>query len=67
VALEPAVRRALLLVAAAAVLAAGCGGSHRSAKTTAPPVRTLHSVAELRTLFNAQPGIPRLIVLVSPT
>jgi hypothetical protein len=66
VALEPPVRPALLLVAAA-VLAAGCGASHRSAKTTAPQVRTLHSVAELRTLFNARPDVPRLIVLVSPT
>ena len=59
-------RRALFLFAAAA-LAAGCGASHRSARTTAPPVRTLHNVAELRTLFNAQPDVPRLIVLVSPT
>ena len=57
----------LLLIAAAAALVAGCGGSHRSTKATAPPVRTLHSVAELRTLFNAQPDIPRLVVLVSPT
>ena len=65
-ALEPPVRT-LVLIAAAAALAAGCGGSHRSAKPATPPVKTLSSVAELRTLFNAQPDVPRLIVLVSPT
>jgi hypothetical protein len=65
-ALEPPVRP-LLLLAAAVALATGCGGSHGLAKTTAPPVKTLSSVAELRTLFNAQPDVPRLIVLVSPT
>ena len=59
--------RTLVLIAAAAALAAGCGRSHRSAKPATPPVKTLSGVAELRTLFNAQPDVPRLIVLVSPT
>jgi hypothetical protein len=61
-------RRLVALLALVAALAAGCGGSHTAASRAASPaVRDLHSVAELRSSFDAQRGVPRLIVLVSPT
>jgi hypothetical protein len=66
------VRRLLLLCAClVAVGGAGCGGSSAATKSAARPaasaVRDLHSVAELRSVFEAHRGEPRLIVLVSPT
>jgi hypothetical protein len=58
----------LLLVSCLAALATGCGGGSHAASRPAPPaVRDLHSVAELQSSFDAHRGVPRLIVLVSPT
>ena len=64
-------RLATLLVCAAAVVVAGCGGSP-AASSSAPAaerdgVTELRSIGQLRAAFNAHPGIPRLIVLASPT
>ena len=67
-------RGTLLAVALAAVILAACGSSeHSRAPQTEPggsrtvAVRDVKSVDQLRTLFNAQSGQPRLIVLASPT
>jgi ABC-type glycerol-3-phosphate transport system substrate-binding protein len=63
-------RLALLLVA---LLAAACGGSDddrasRAAPAPAEPTLTdLTSVDQLRERFNADQGMPRLVVLVAPT
>jgi hypothetical protein len=64
-------RLATLLVCAAAVVVAGCGGSP-AASSSAPAaerggVTELRSIGQLRAAFNAHPGVPRLIVLASPT
>jgi hypothetical protein len=59
------VRRLLLLgCCLLAVVGASCG---RASASRAPAVRDLHSLAELRTAFDAHRGVPRLVVLVSPT
>ena len=62
-------RAAVLLSVGAALLAAGCGGSSASkdgaGTTTAIP--ELENIQQLRDTFNAHPGVPRLVVLVSPT
>jgi len=58
----------------ALLTSAGCGSSThanspaqaQSTSSIATP-RDLHSIDELRAAFNAHPGEPRLIVLVSPT
>ena len=60
-----------LVVCAVAVVVAACGGS-RATSSSAPAakrdgVTELRSVGQLRAAFNAHPGIPRLIVLASPT
>ena len=65
-------RLAALLVCAAAVAVAGCGGGGRATSSSAPAtkrdgVTELRSIGQLRAAFNAHPGIPRLIVLASPT
>jgi hypothetical protein len=71
-------RRAALLVAAAiALFAAGCGGTSRtdsrpaaerdSAGTTTARVSELTSIGQLRDAFNAHKHVPHLIVLASPT
>jgi hypothetical protein len=65
-------RLALLLVSAVALLGVGCGHAKR---TGSPPahaatpdgVTELTNIGQLRTAFNAHPGVPRLIVLASPT
>ena len=57
--------RRLGLLAAAALLAAGCGGGSRPAGAGSPPQLT--GVDQLRTAFNSKSGEPKLIVLVSPT
>jgi ABC-type glycerol-3-phosphate transport system substrate-binding protein len=64
-------RLATLLVLPAAVVVAACGAS-RGASSSAPAakrdgVTELRSIGQLRAAFNAHPGIPRLIVLASPT
>jgi hypothetical protein len=63
---------AVVAVAALALILVGCGASGRHAATTSttatgPQIRQLHSIGELRRAFNAHAGVPRLIVLVSPT
>jgi hypothetical protein len=65
-------RLVTLLVCAAAVVVAGCGGASRATSSPAPAakrdgVTELRSIGQLRAAFNAHPGIPRLIVLASPT
>jgi hypothetical protein len=52
----------LLLTAAAAGTASGGHGQHTGGR-----VRQLENIGQLRAAFNAHPGVPRLIVLVSPT
>jgi hypothetical protein len=64
--------RRLVLAAAIAVLAAGCGATQRSALRTEHAPRTgkvtdLKDIGQLRAAFNAHTGVPRLIVLASPT
>ncbi len=61
-------RRAALLAAVVLAAVTGCGGRHHAASSTQPARLTdLRSVDQLRTLFNAHAGEPRLVVLVSPT
>jgi len=55
-----------VLLAALALGLVGCGAS-TSNRVVRPQVRELRSVDELRRAFNAHSGVPRLIVLVSPT
>jgi ABC-type glycerol-3-phosphate transport system substrate-binding protein len=55
-----------IAVAIAVVLVlAACGGG--SKQTHADTLTDLQSVAQLKTLFNAHAGEPRLILLISPT
>lgn len=56
--------RRLALVAAAALVVAGCGGGTH---TGAAPPPQLRSIDQLRAAFDAAPTEPRLIVLISPT
>jgi hypothetical protein len=58
----------LLLVACLALIAAGCGGSD-SAESPPPTAELvdLTDVNQLKTAFNAAQGVPRLVVLLSPT
>lgn len=56
--------RALLLACTLVVLLTGCGGSSGSHTVDVPQ---LHSIGQLRSVFNAHQGVPRLVVLVSPT
>jgi hypothetical protein len=63
---------AAVVVAALALILVGCSGNgHQAAASgttaTGPQIRQLHSIGELRRAFNAHGGVPRLIVLVSPT
>ena len=64
-------RLAGVVVCALALLGAGCGGgtqtSTRSREATRNPVTELKDIAQLRAAFNAHAGVPRLIVLASPT
>jgi hypothetical protein len=68
-------RRLALLLAALflALLAPGCGGSgddDQAAEPAAPgdPALTdLTSVDQFKERFNADQGVPRLVVLVAPT
>jgi hypothetical protein len=51
---------------AVALPASGCGSSSHSTQTQ-PPIAQLHSIDQLRHTFDAHPGEPRLILLISPT
>lgn len=60
-----------LVVGAVAVAVTACGGSRAPSSSAPAPKRDgvteLRSIGQLRSAFNAHPGIPRLIVLASPT
>ena len=60
-----------LVVCAVAVVVAACGGSRATSSSARAAKRDgvteLRSVGQLRAAFNAHPGVPRLIVLASPT
>jgi hypothetical protein len=65
-------RRVSLVLVLVALLVAGCSGGdddEGSAQTTAsaPALADLTSVDRLKERFNADRGVPRLIVLVAPT
>jgi ABC-type glycerol-3-phosphate transport system substrate-binding protein len=62
--------RALLVAVLLALAAAGCGGS--TSTSEAPPPTTsgladLTAVEQLRGQFNEKQGVPRLVLLLSPT
>jgi hypothetical protein len=60
---------ALVALCAFALLVTGCGGAKptRHARTgSAPAVPQLRSIEQLRGVFDAHAGVPRLIVLISP-
>jgi outer membrane biogenesis lipoprotein LolB len=68
-------RLAVLVACSAALLVVGCGG------TTPPPAATsspstgakratlpeLTQIGQLQAAFAAHPGVPRLVILLSPT
>ena len=74
---------ALSAAALAAALLTGCGSGRTANVAASPPapgaasapspsrasgaLTDLRSIDQLRALFNAHPGTPRLIVLTSPT
>lgn len=62
----------MLVAVALAVLSAGCGGGGTQASTPSPTangagVSELKDIGQVRAAFNAHEGVPRLIVLASPT
>jgi putative heme degradation protein len=58
----------IMLVAAVALAASGCGGSStRTSTASRRQLTDLHSIGELRSAFRTASAEPRLIVLVSPT
>ncbi len=67
------VASALAAAFASLALAAGCssGESDSAAPETTPAAPSrfadLHVIDELRTAFNAEANIPRLVLLLSPT
>jgi hypothetical protein len=64
-------RAALLLACAIVLLVGGCGRQTRTpstpAKAKSDGVTELRDIGQLRAAFNAHGGVPRLIVLASPT
>jgi ABC-type glycerol-3-phosphate transport system substrate-binding protein len=64
-------RRLALVLVLVALLVAGCSGDDEegSGETTAsaPALADLTSADQLKERFNADRGVPRLIVLVAPT
>jgi hypothetical protein len=64
-------RLGLIVACALALLGAGCGGASHESSTTAQPkgggATELRDIGQLRAAFNARSGVPRLIVLASPT
>ena len=57
----PAVRRRAALVALAAALACACRGER------IPTIEDLAGVDQLKARFNRDAGMPRTVLLVSPT
>ena len=64
-------RLGVALALAIAVVGAGCGGRDHATlsagATKRDGVTELRSIGQLRAAFNAHQGLPRLIVLASPT
>jgi hypothetical protein len=68
-------RPVVLLACAVALLAASCGGktpasSPERTAASAPSTRALPELTDIRQLqaaFAAHPGVPRLVILLSPT
>ncbi|HET7571584.1 MAG TPA: hypothetical protein VFJ77_02825 [Gaiellaceae bacterium] len=62
-------RRLALVPLVLAVVAAGCGGTHDTGRSTAPKATlvNLDSTDRFRAIFNRAAGEPRLVVIVSPT
>jgi hypothetical protein len=62
---------AVLIAVALALVGAGCGGGTQAKPSPRKPqsnsVTELKDVGQLRAAFNAHDGVPRLIVLASPT
>lgn len=56
----------LPLLAALVIGASGCGSGAHTSQTTRP-IEQLQSIDQLRHEFDAHPGVPRLILLISPT
>jgi hypothetical protein len=72
-------RRVVLVACAVALLAASCGGktpasSPESTATNSPAAAAkadglpeLTDIRQLQAAFDAHPGVPRLVILLSPT
>jgi hypothetical protein len=64
-------RLALVVACALALLGAGCGAATHTTSTAVTArgdtVTDLTDIGQLRAAFNAHGGVPRLIVLASPT
>ena len=68
-------RRLLLLAACVALIVAGCGRSSPERAATSSPAGAakddalpeLTSIGQLQRAFDAHPGVPRLVILLSPT
>lgn len=64
-------RLAPIVAATAALLAVGCGAATHTNRPSRPgeasAVTELRSIQQLRSVFEAHDGTPRLLVLASPT
>jgi hypothetical protein len=62
-------KRTLVLLPLLAALVVGVSGCGSSARTTQPntQIAQLQSIDQLRHTFDVHPGVPRLILLISPT
>jgi hypothetical protein len=64
-------RLAVLVAIAASALAAGCGAGTgagpRESGSQAARITELGSIQQLRSVFEAHDGTPRLLILASPT
>jgi hypothetical protein len=72
-------RVVVLVVCSAVLLAAGCGSGTRARSpertATSPPsnggkgdgLPELTDIRQLQAAFDAHPGVPRLVILLSPT
>jgi hypothetical protein len=58
-----------MLAVAVVVATAGCGGSttDEPSARAAAPLSDLAEIGQLRAAFNEKQGVPRLILLLSPT
>lgn len=69
--MRPRTRRLLAVVAVAVLLAlgpAGCGSPQESSpQGLTVTLMDLHNIDELQSRFNQDDGVPRLVLLLSPT